>query len=117
MDSLVGLPDDPASLYIAVDSSSLVVYIEPALTVNVIGLSQLNVALCQENESALALKFLLEKGPAIKVFFDARMPARILFNSCSIKLATEVRYIFIVLGTANNCDRLALGERISTKCK
>lgn len=90
MDSLVGLLDDPASLYVSADSRSLVVYVELALTINVINLSQLNIALCQENKSALALKSLIETGPPIKVFFDARMPARTLFDRCGIKLAAEV---------------------------
>lgn len=89
MDSLVGLPNDPASLYISVDKHSLIIYDEPASTINLIDLSQLNVALCQGDESASALKTLLETGPTIKVFFDARVPAKTLFERCSIKLATE----------------------------
>lgn len=92
MHSLFGLPNDPASLYLSVDSDSLIIYAEPASTVNIVDLSQLNGALRQGDESALALKSFLETGTTIKVFFDARNPARTLFNRCGIKLAIEVRY-------------------------
>lgn len=87
---LVGLPNNPASLYISVNSRSLIIYVAPASTVNVIDLSDLSIALCQKDESVLALKSLLETGTAIKVFFDARMPAKILFDCCGIKLANKV---------------------------
>jgi hypothetical protein len=97
MHSLIGLPNDPASLYISVDSRNLIIYVEPTSTINVVDLSHLTVALHQEDDSALALKSFLEIGPTIKVFFDARMPARTLFHCCNIELPTEVRYIVIVL--------------------
>jgi hypothetical protein len=89
---LVELPSNPAYLYISVNSRSLIIYVAPILTVNIIDLSDLSVALRQEDEIVLALKSLLETGPAIKVFFDARMPAKILFDRCGIKLANEVLY-------------------------
>jgi hypothetical protein len=88
--SLTGHPNNPASLFLSVDSRNLTIYIEPTSTVKVIDLGRLDVALVQGNESALALKALLETGPTIKVFFDARMPAKTLFERCNIKLAVEV---------------------------
>jgi hypothetical protein len=84
--SLVGLPNNPASLYLSISSRSLIIYVEPISTIKVIDLLHLNDALIQDNESALALKSLLETGTAKKVFFDARMPASILFDCCGIEL-------------------------------
>jgi hypothetical protein len=63
MESHVGLPNNHASLNISVDSRSLIMYVEPALTVNIIELSHLDYALRQKDESALALKSFLETGP------------------------------------------------------
>jgi hypothetical protein len=90
--SLIGLPNEPASLYLSVDSHSLIVYLESTSTVNVVDLSHLSVVLRQGDESALALRSFLETGATTKVFFDARMPAKTLLNRCNIKLATQVRY-------------------------
>jgi hypothetical protein len=84
--SLVGLPNNPASLYLSVGSRSLFIYVEPVSNIRVIDLLHLNDALIQDNESALALKSLLETGTAKKVFFDARMPSKILFDRCGIEL-------------------------------
>ncbi|KAF2113847.1 hypothetical protein BDV96DRAFT_688750 [Lophiotrema nucula] len=89
MQSLIGLPNNPASLYLSINRRSLIIYVAPASTVNIIDLSDLNVALCQKDESALALKSLLETSTIIKVFFDARVPAKSLFERCDIKLANE----------------------------
>jgi hypothetical protein len=83
---LVGLSNNRASLYLSVGSRSLIIYVEPISTIRVIDLLHLNDALIQNNESALALKSLLETGTAKKVFFDARMPAKILFDRCGIEL-------------------------------
>lgn len=90
MQSLVGLPNDPASLYLSVNSRNLVVYVATALTINVFNLSRLCSALDQNDKDAMALKSFLETGSTIKVFFDARMPAKILFDVCAIKLANRV---------------------------
>jgi hypothetical protein len=38
-----------------------------------------------------ALKALLETSTVTKVFFDARTPAKILFERCGIRLVKEVR--------------------------
>jgi hypothetical protein len=64
--SLVGLPNNPASLYLSVGSHSLIIYVEPISTIRVIDLLRLSDALIQENESALALKSLLETVNAKK---------------------------------------------------
>ena len=90
MQSLVGLSNNPASLYRSVNLQSLIVYVAPTSTVSVINLSRLYNALCQEDENALALKSVLETSTVVKVFFDARMPAKILFDRCAIRLANEV---------------------------
>lgn len=93
INSLIGLPNNPASLYLSISSRSLIIYIAPSLKVNVIDLSHLSIALRQENESASALKSFLETSTVTKVFFDARMPAKIIFDRCDVKLANEVRNI------------------------
>ncbi|PVH93239.1 hypothetical protein DM02DRAFT_733234 [Periconia macrospinosa] len=90
MQSLVGLSNNPASLYLSVSSQSLVVYVATASTINVFNLSRLRSALDQNDNSAVALKSFLETGTTIKVFFDARMPAKILFDVCAIKLANKI---------------------------
>jgi hypothetical protein len=90
MQSLIGLSNNPASLYLSVNPQSLVIYVAPALTISVFNLLRLRSALNQNNKNAEALKSFLETGTTIKVFFDARMPAKILSDLCAIKLANKV---------------------------
>jgi hypothetical protein len=90
MQSLIGLSNNPASVYLSVNSQNLVIYVAPASTINVFNLSHLRSALDQNDKNAVALKSFLETGTTIKVFFDARMPAKILFDLCAIKLANKV---------------------------
>jgi hypothetical protein len=89
--SFEGLPNIPASLYLSMGADSLVIYIAPLGTVNLIRLTYLADALQQRNTSASALKSFLEASIATKVFFDARTPAKVLFDRCGIKLANPVR--------------------------
>ena len=88
--SLIKLPNNPASLYLSVNLHTLIIYAAPASTVYIIDLADLGNSLHQERESALAIKTLLETSTMIKVFFDARMPAKILLDRCSIVLANKV---------------------------
>ncbi|KAF2867046.1 hypothetical protein BDV95DRAFT_622660 [Massariosphaeria phaeospora] len=88
LQSLVDAPNNPASLYLSVSSRSLVIYVAPTSTVNIVSLPHLSVALSQEHNSAIALKTFLESGKITKVFFDARSPAKILFEHCDIALVT-----------------------------
>ncbi|KAK7178168.1 3'-5' exonuclease [Paraphaeosphaeria sporulosa] len=90
VDSLIRHPNNPASLYLAVDHRSLVIYMAPALTINIVDLGEFSSALHQGHESALALKSVLEATTTTKVFFDARTPARILYDRCGIKLAIQI---------------------------
>lgn len=91
LQSITGLPNDPPSLYVSVNSRDISIYVTPISTISVISLSQLCTALVHNNESAVALKAIFETEPITKVFFDARMPARLLWDRCAIKLATEVK--------------------------
>ncbi|KAH6639887.1 hypothetical protein C7974DRAFT_422384 [Boeremia exigua] len=86
-DGLPNGPKDPASLYLSHNTRSLTIYIAPLRVVNVISFPYLIKAFGQEEMGASALKSLLETNAATKVFFDARETAKILFDSCSIKLA------------------------------
>jgi hypothetical protein len=86
------LANDPASFYLSMDSRSLVMYIAPLGTVNVISLSYLVDALQQKDTSATTLKIFLESSLATKIFFDARTPAKVLFGRCGIKLVNPVRF-------------------------
>ncbi|KAH7379116.1 hypothetical protein DE146DRAFT_761317 [Phaeosphaeria sp. MPI-PUGE-AT-0046c] len=87
LQSFDGLPNNPASLYLSSTAVSLIVYVAPISTVSIISLPYLIEALLRRERSASALRSLLENGPAIKVFFDARRTAKILFDSCAIKLS------------------------------
>jgi hypothetical protein len=91
--SFARLPNNPASLYLSATSRSLIIYVFPAHTVNVISIQYFDHALRQKDESAFALKSLLESGTAIKVFFDARKPAKVLFDRCGIRLSIPVSFI------------------------
>jgi hypothetical protein len=91
--SFARLPSNPASLYLSATSQSLIIYVLPTHTVNVISLQYAAQALRQKDPSASALKSLLESGTAIKVFFDARKPAKVLYDSCGIRLSTPVSCI------------------------
>lgn len=44
--SFDGLPDNPASLYLSINSQSLIIYVAPTRTVNLISLSYIIEALC-----------------------------------------------------------------------
>jgi hypothetical protein len=67
--------------------SSLVIYVAPTCTINIISLS----LLCEEGGFGHALKDFLEKTQTMtKVFFDARMSAKVLFERCGINLANPV---------------------------
>ncbi|RYN63054.1 hypothetical protein AA0117_g12853 [Alternaria alternata] len=85
--SFDGLPNNPASLYLSSTAQNLVVYVAPKRTLSTISLPYLIEALRRKEENASALKSLLENGPVIKVFFDARKTAKILFDSCGITLS------------------------------
>lgn len=87
---LIRLPNNPASLYLSVRLHTLIIYAAPVSTVYSIDLADLKMSLDQEDESALALKTLLETSTMIKVFFDARIPAKSLFDRCNIVLANKV---------------------------
>jgi len=89
--NLKGLPNNPASFYLSVNARSLVIYVAPASTVNIVNLAHLSTAIKQRNVNAFALKSFLETGKTVKVFFDAHTPAKILMDSCGIKLSNEVR--------------------------
>ncbi|KAL5401474.1 hypothetical protein PMIN03_011490 [Paraphaeosphaeria minitans] len=89
VDSRIRHPNNLASLYLAVDHRSLVIYVAPALTINIVDLGEFSSALHQGHESALALKYVLDAPTTTKVF-DARTPARILYDRCAIKLAIEI---------------------------
>lgn len=115
--SLIGVPNNPASLYLSINPRSLIIYVAPASTVNVINLSHLSVALRQENGSASALKTLLETGTTTKVFFDARIPAKVLFECCGIKLSNEVRCDLTCKMDINPDFRLVPPKLLSTRCK
>ncbi|CAN9404739.1 unnamed protein product [Alternaria sp. RS040] len=69
---------------------TLVVYVAPKRTLSTISLPYLIEALRRKEENASALKSLLENGPVIKVFFDARETAKILFDSCGITMSNPV---------------------------
>lgn len=88
--NLTGLPNDPASLYLSISHGSLVIYIAPLSTIITIDLLDLSNALNQQHDSAIALKSLLEDKKTVKVFFDARTPAKILFEKCDITLSVDV---------------------------
>ena len=89
--SFNGLPNNPASVYLSGNLHNLTIYVAPACTVNIVSLSYLAQALQKGEESASALKRYLEDSPATKVFFDARVAARFLFDRCGIKLADKVQ--------------------------
>jgi hypothetical protein len=91
LDSFAQLPNNPAPLYLSVTSERLIVYVPAVSTVNFISLEQLSVALRQTDRLVTALKALLETSTVTKVFFDARTPAKILFERCGIRLVKEVR--------------------------
>jgi hypothetical protein len=87
--SFNGLPSSPASLYLSTNSQSLVIYVAPNRKVNIITLS----LLCQGGAGAATMKTFLENTETTtKVFFDARMSAKVLFDRCGIKLANPVCY-------------------------
>ena len=88
--SLTGFPNNPASLYLSTSHGNLVIYIAPLSKVITIDLLDLSNALNQQHDSAIALKSLLEDKKTVKVFFDARTPAKILFEKCDITLSVDV---------------------------
>jgi hypothetical protein len=102
LQSFDGLPNNPASLYLSSTAQSLVVYVAPKRTVSAIGLLYLIEALRQKERSASALKSLLENGPVVKVFFDARKTAKILFDSCAIRLSNPVCFTQPSVGISTN---------------
>ncbi|KAH8621010.1 hypothetical protein IG631_24007 [Alternaria alternata] len=118
LQSFDGLSNNPASLYLSSTAQNLVVYVAPKRTLSTISLPYLIDALRRKEEDASALKSLLENGPLIKVFFDARKIAKTLFDSCGIKLSNPVCFTHSdqrkLLRAA--CS-LAPYERISTKCR
>jgi hypothetical protein len=89
--SFDGLPNNPASLYLSNNPQSLIIYVAPTRTVNIVSLPYLIGALHREERSAAALRSILESAGLTKVFFDARKTAKILFDSCGIRLAIPVR--------------------------
>ena len=91
LQSFGGLSNDPASFYLSMGSRNLVIYVAPLGSVNLISLRYLTNAVQQGNRNAYALKNFLETDIATKVFFDARTPAKFLFDRCGIKLANPVR--------------------------
>lgn len=70
--------------YLSVNSQSVVIHMAPVSTVHVFNLYQ-------NDKSAAALKPLLETNITIKIFFDAHMPAKFLFDCSGVKLANKVR--------------------------
>ncbi|ENI06505.1 hypothetical protein COCC4DRAFT_134240 [Bipolaris maydis ATCC 48331] len=68
LESIVGLPNNPPSLYLSTDSCSLIAYVEPILTLNVIDLSGLREAILERSESAVRLKHILEIEPTRKAY-------------------------------------------------
>jgi hypothetical protein len=84
LQSFDGLPNNPASLYLSTTAQSLIVYVAPKRTISAISLPYLIEALRRKERSASEFRSLLENGPAVKVFFDARKTAKILFDSCTI---------------------------------
>ena len=87
LQSFDGLPNNPASLYFSTTAQYLIIYVAPMRAISTIGISYLVEALRQKERNACALQSFLENGPAIKVFFDARKTAKILFDSCAIRLS------------------------------
>lgn len=92
--SFDSLSNNPASLYVSNASHNLIIYVAPTRVVNTISLSYLGQALSKQERNAAALKSFLETGTTILVFFDARPTAKILFESCDIKLSNPVRSIY-----------------------
>jgi hypothetical protein len=90
--SFTGLPNYPAPLYLSTNLHSLVVYVASLHTVNVISFTFLVEALRYGEDSASSFKDFLEASPTIKVFFDARMAAKTLYDRCGITLANNVRF-------------------------
>jgi hypothetical protein len=90
LQSFDGLPNNPAFLYLSTTAQSLIVYVAPKRTISAISLPYLIEALRRKERSASEFRSLLENGPAVKVFFDARKTAKILFDSCTIKLSNPV---------------------------
>jgi hypothetical protein len=92
LESFNGLTNNPASLYLSSTSTpqDLIIYVAPTRVVNAVSLQYLAEALSQGERYASALKSSLETGVATKVFFDARGTAKILFESCGIRLSNPV---------------------------
>lgn len=118
LQSFDGLPNNPASLYLSTTAQCLIIYVAPMRAVSIIGTSYLVEALHQKERNACALQSFLENGPAIKVFFDARKTAKILFDNCTIRLSNPVCFtqpsIEKVLTVV--CS-LALYDLTFTKCR
>jgi hypothetical protein len=86
-ESFSGFSGNPALLHFSTNSQSLVIYVGPTRTVNIINLS----LLYKEAGSGHVGKYFLEKTKmTTKEFFDARTSAKALFERCGIKLVTPV---------------------------
>jgi hypothetical protein len=98
LQSFNGLLNNPASLYLSATPRRLIIYVLPTHTVNVLSLPYLIESLQQGKQSALGMKAFLENNETTtKVFFDARMSAKLLFEQCGITLANPVRCPQILL--------------------
>jgi hypothetical protein len=104
LQSFDGLPNNPASLYLSTTAQSLIIYVAPKHTISAIGLPYLIAALRRKERSVFALRSFLENGPAVKVFFDARKTAKILFDSCTIKLSNPVCFTQPSVGKNTNSN-------------
>jgi hypothetical protein len=115
LQTLDGLPNNPASLYLSNTSHDLIIYVAPTRIVNSINISYLSKALSLQEKGASALKSFLVTGAATLVFFDARKTAKILFEKCDIKLSNPVRSIYRNIKRHAKISSLARNELASMK--
>ena len=117
LQTLDGLPNNPASLYLSNTSHDLIIYVAPTRVVNLINISYLSNALSEKEKEASAMKSFLETGTASLVFFDARKTAKVLFEKCDIKLSNPVCSIYRNIKAYAKISSLVRNEPTFTKYK
>jgi hypothetical protein len=93
LQSFFVLPSNPASLYLSNASQNLINYTSPTRVVKAVSLQYLVEGLVQGERIASAFESFLETGAVTLVFFDARGTAKILFESCDIRISNPVCFI------------------------
>lgn len=116
--SFARLLSNPASLYLSATSQSLIIYVLPTHTVNVISLQYAAQALRQKDPSASALKAFLRAVQRSRSFLMRASQQK--FSTIAVVLGCLLRLAAFLLAEEDGLTRissLALNDYTCTKCR